>query len=360
MTRHAVVLSYRLGGTDGVSVEAGKWEWALGELGFTTRRVAGELCGAPRADDMVFPGLAIEPPGGAWADADVVAAALDGADLVVAENICSLPLNPRASYAAADALHHHRGRVLFHHHDLPWQRAELRGIRDLPPALPGALHVVVNDRSRRELAERGVAAVTIRNAFDFDQPAGKRGPTRAERGLDDDDLVVLQPTRAIARKNVPGGVRFTEALAELLPDRRVVYWLTGPAEDRYGLSLDRTLDATSLPVVFGRAASAADAYAAADAVVFSSTWEGFGNPVIESVIARRPLAARHYAVLHEIVAGGLRVFDVDDPRALAAFLAAPDPALLEANVERARRDFSLSDLPARLDAAFVERGWTSW
>lgn len=354
------MLSYRLGGTDGVSVEARKWEWALGELGFTTRRVAGELCGAPSADDVALPGLAIEPVAGATAEAEAIIAALEGADLVVAENICSLPVNPDASYAAAAALLHHPGRVLFHHHDLPWQRAELAGIRDQPAPIPGALHVVLNNRSRRELAERGISAVMIRNAFDFDAPPGKREPTRAERGLDDADLVVLQPTRAIARKNVPGGVRFTEALAALLPDRRVVYWLTGPAEDGYGPTLRRALDATDLTVVLGRAASAADAYAAADGVVFPSTWEGFGNPVIESVIARRPLAAHRYAVLDEIVAGGVRVFGVDDPGAAAAFLAAPDPALLEANVEHARRDFSLADLPGRLDAAFAGHSWTSW
>ena len=36
----AVQLSYRLGGSDGVAVEARKWEWALQELGFRVRRVA--------------------------------------------------------------------------------------------------------------------------------------------------------------------------------------------------------------------------------------------------------------------------------------------------------------------------------
>ncbi len=359
MARQAVILSYRLGGTDGVSVEARKWEWALGELGFTTRRVAGELCDAPRADDVALPGLAIEPPASSAADVDALAAALDGADLVVAENICSLPLNVDASYAAGDALRRHRGRVLFHHHDLPWQRARLAGIRDLPPAIPGALHVVLNDRSRSELGDRGIIATTIRNTFDFDAPPGARALTRTEFGFDDADLVVLQPTRAIVRKNVPGGVRFSEALADLVPERRVVYWLTGPAEDGYGPALTQALTATSLPVVLGRAASAADANAAADVVVFPSTWEGFGNPVIESVIARRPLAAHGYPGLDEIVAAGLRVFSVEDPGEVAAFLDAPDRAVLEKNFELARRDYSLVDLPGRLHTAFVDHGWSS-
>ncbi|MCZ7524945.1 MAG: hypothetical protein M5U14_00250 [Acidimicrobiia bacterium] len=60
----ATVLSYRLGGTDGVSVEAHKWAWALGELGFDVRRVAGEIAGRAARDDRVIPALAIEPAEG--------------------------------------------------------------------------------------------------------------------------------------------------------------------------------------------------------------------------------------------------------------------------------------------------------
>jgi glycosyltransferase involved in cell wall biosynthesis len=359
MAREAVLLSYRLGGTDGVSVEAGKWEWALRVLGFTTRRVAGDICDRRRADDVVLPVFGIDASDGV-ADREQLAAALDGADLVVTENLCSLPINRDASYVARDALAGHWGRLVFHHHDLPWQRAELAAVRGLPPDLPGALHVVVNERSRRELAARGITARTIRNAFDFHAPSGLRDSTRAAFGFADTDLVVLQPTRAIPRKNVPGGLRFAEALAGLVHDRGVTYWLTGPAEDGYDRVLAETVAAAALPVVFGRAASAADAYAAADVVVFPSTWEGFGNPVIESVVARRPLAAQRYPVLDELVTAGVHVFSIDDPAEVAAFLKAPDARMLESNLEVARRDFSLADLPGRLDAAFAGHGWTAW
>jgi mannosylglucosylglycerate synthase len=358
MAREAVLISYRLGGTDGVSVEAGKWEWALHVLGFTTRRIAGHICDAPRPDDVVLPGIATDAPAGA-AESRPLVTALASADLVVVENICSLPINVHASSAASDALARHRGRVAFHHHDLPWQRAELVSVRGFPPDLPGALHVVVNDRSRAELASRGMTAHTIRNTFDFDAPPGDRDPTRAELGVADDDVVVLQPTRAIARKNVPGGMRFAEALAGFVPERPVVYWLTGPAEGGYDRELARAMATTSLRVVHGRSARPADAYAAADVVVFPSTWEGFGNPVIESAVARRPLAVHRYPVLAEILAG-LRVFSVEDPAEVAAWLQAPDLDVLDANREVARRDFSLADLPGRLGAAFASNGWTSW
>jgi mannosylglucosylglycerate synthase len=112
-------------------------------------------------------------------------------------------------------------------------------------------------------------------------------------------------------------------------------------------------------VVHGRAARPADAYAAADVVVFPSTWEGFGNPVIESVVARRPLAVHRYPVLDEILAG-LRVFSVEDPGEVAMWLRAPEPAVLDTNREVALGDFSLADLPGRLDAAFASNGWASW
>jgi mannosylglucosylglycerate synthase len=361
VAREAVLLSYRLGGTDGVSVEAAKWECALRSLGFAVRRVAGELCGAPRDDDVTLPAYSIAASDGTRPDPAALAAALDRADLVVAENICSLPLNVDAAHAAGAALaDHHRGRILFHHYDLPWQRPALADVQRVPPAIPGAMHVVINDRSRDELARRGIAARTIRNAFDFDAPAGDRDATRAQLGFAPSDVVVLQPTRAIPRKNVPAGLRFGEALADHLPARRVVFWLTGPAEDGYGTTLTHELEATPLPVTMGRATRAADAYAAADVVVFPSTWEGFGNPVIESVVARRPLVVHRYPILDEIVSAGLRVFSVDDPDEVAAWLAAPDAALLESNRNIARLDFSLADLPSRLEAAFASHGWSSW
>ena len=359
MSPVAAVLAYRLGDTDGVSVEAAKWQWALERLGFEVRRVAGSITDDPRTGDVEVPGLVIEPPPTVRADRDKVRAALEGCDLVVAENICSLPLNLDASEAAAAAIETHPGRVLFHHHDLPWQRAHLADIVEFPPRPPGALHITINDRTRAEMAARDFIAYTIRNAFDFDQPLGDRDATRKEMGFDPDDLVLVQPTRAIPRKNVPGGLRFAGEVARR-SDRTVRYWLTGPAEDGYGPELERVLAETPVPVTRGRARSPGDLYAAADAIVLPSDWEGFGNPVVEAAWARKPLAVADYPVLPEITGLGLRTFPLDDPDRLARFLADPDPELLEESLDAARRNFSLTDLPDRLRAVFVEHGWGDW
>lgn len=355
----ATFISYRLGGSDGVSIEAAKWQWALHELGFTTCRVAGELHDEPQPGDVTIANLAIDA--GQAPDQAALAAALDRASLVVVENLCSLPLNLAAARATAAVLANLPGRVVFHHHDLAWQRPHLAHLTEFPPRRPGSLHVTINDLSRHELAQRGIDAVTIRNAFDFDAAPGDRELTRKEMGFAADELVVLHPTRAIARKNVPAGLYFAEQLSGLVTDRPVRYWLTGQTEEDYDATLTATLAGATVLLADGRAPRAADAYAAADVVVFPSGWEGFGNPVIESIVARRPIAVADYPVLHELRDTlDLELWDATDPEAMAAWLAAPDPVRLETNRERARAQLDLADLPARLRAAFEAVGWRAW
>jgi len=356
----AVQLSYRLGGADGVAVEARKWEWALRELGFAVRRVAGELDDDVRSDDLALPFLAIEPPDDTPPVPDQLAAALAGADLVIVENLCSLPINPDAAGLAARVLDAHVGRVVFHHHDLPWQRAGLPTPANVPPHRANSLHVTINDHSRMQLENRGFAAVTLRNAFELDPAPGDRASTRAEFGFGPDDFVLLQPTRAIPRKNIPAAIAFATELARREPERAMHLWVTGPAEDGYDDVFARLVADAAVPITIGRAATADDAYAAADLILFPSTWEGFGNPVIESIAHRRPIVVGNYPVLDELRAFGVHLLSLDDVDGVQAWLRTPDAAVLERNVELVRPHCSLPDLPRRIESVFASAGWSTW
>jgi glycosyltransferase involved in cell wall biosynthesis len=301
------------------------------------------------AVDRVVPGLAwpvVAPPPSAEEVHDAVA----DVDLVVVENLCSLPLNPEATEAVVAA---RRGLpTLLHHHDLPWQRERFAGVTGWPPTDEAWQHVTINDVTRDELATRGIEATTIRNGFDVDVALGDREATRRALGVDDSERLLLHPVRAIARKDVPAALRLAEALD-------ATYWLSGPAEEDYAPVLDAALAGARCRVLHRPfPTTTADAYAAADVIAFPSTWEGFGNPLVESALHRRPLAVRRYPVAEELAGFGFEWFPVDDPAPLAAFLASPDQALLDRNRRRAREHFSWERAGAELRALLAYRwGW---
>jgi glycosyltransferase involved in cell wall biosynthesis len=325
-------VSFRLGGTDGVSIETAKWADAFRWLGFEVTTVAGS-----GPVDHLVPGLGIaaaQPP--ARADVEL---ALAGADVVIVENLCSLPLNRAAAAVVAEVC---RGRpAVLHDHDLAWQRPDLG--TEPPPDDPRWRHVTVNDLSRHELAERGIDAVTIHNRFDTSAPPGDRDHGRTRLDAHPDERLFLQPTRALPRKNVAGGLGIAERLG-------ATYWLLGPAEDGFGPELDQILDGASTRVRRGAPGGLTieDAYASCDLVLLPSSWEGFGNPAVESAVHRRPLCIGRYPVASELAAYGFEWFWLDEPERLEQWLVDPDPGLLTRNWEVADTRLSIRDLPALL------------
>ncbi len=338
----AAVLSFRLGRPDGVSVVAATWQRCLEQLGWTVHTVAGD-----GPVDTLVPGLAFDTD--APATAEEIAAAVGAADVVLVENVLTIPLHVGVSRAVAAAL---RGRpAIVHHHDPPWQRERFAHVTELPVDDPAWRHVTINELTRRELAERcGIASVTIRNGFDVDEPPGDRDATRATLGVAPGERLLLHPVRAIARKDVPTALALAEAVG-------ATYWLPGPAEEDYGPVLDRLLTRARCRVIRTPMPSRADAYAACDAVLFPSTWEGFGNPPIEAAIHRRPVVVGPYPVADELRALGFCWLPADDPAALAAALADPGHATLARNHRLAREHCSLDRLRASIAGLLADAGW---
>jgi glycosyltransferase involved in cell wall biosynthesis len=355
------IVSFRLGGTDGVSVVAASWAEAIAAMGFEVVTVAGEgpvdRCVPRLAIGAFADGRAsVEGPDSAGPGAiaeleDEVGTALADADVVVVENLGTIPMNLPASRAVARVL---AGRpALFHHHDPAWQRDRYAEVGELPFDDPAWRHVTINDLTRAQMAARGITAVTIRNGFDVDVTLGDRLTARRALRFGADELVVVHPVRAIARKDVPAAIAIAEAVG-------ATYWLTGAAEEGYGPHLDRLLAeaaARGTRVRHHPADDPAAMYAAADAVAFPSTWEGFGNPPVEAAIHRRPAAVAHYPVAEELRGLGFRWFDPSRPAELAEFLRAPDDGLLDHNADVARTHLSLTVMADRIRALFDEAGW---
>lgn len=277
-----------------------------------------------------------------------VAAAVADVDVVIVENVASLPLHPAATAATAAAI---RGRpAILHHHDLPWQRSRFSTVSGWPPDDGAWRHVTINDLSRRQLADRGIRAVTIYNGF-ADEAPGDRATARRAAGIAADEPVVLHPVRAIARKRIDVAVRLAERVG-------ATYLLTGPVEEGYEGELSEILAGARCRTIHLTAPTPADAYAAADAAALPSDWEGFGNAVVESALHRRPLAIAPYPVAEELQERfGFRWLPVHDHRPLARFLAEPDQSLLEHNREVARRHFSMERLSADIASFLAGAGW---
>jgi glycosyltransferase involved in cell wall biosynthesis len=233
-------------------------------------------------------------------------------------NVLSLPLHPPASAAVADALRDRR--AVLHHHDLPWERGT--DVEDWPPTDPGWRHVAISEHARAGLERHGVDACVIRNVTDVDVRTGDRAATRTMLGVAADELLYLHPVRAIPRKDVPRALRIAEADG-------ATYWLTGPSEEGY--PIDDVLSRARTRVIHRPIEDMADAYAACDAVLLPSQWEGFGQPLLEAAVHDRPVLGADYPVAREL-------------------------GMIDR--ERVRREFSLDRL--RGDLAALLADWETW
>jgi glycosyltransferase involved in cell wall biosynthesis len=341
----AALVSFRLGAADGVSVAAGSLVESLHDLGFEVVTVAGE----GRADRIV---TGLSRSAGVGPDLRALRRALADADLVLVENLLTLPLHPAASQALARVL---AGRpAIVRHHDPPWQRERFRHLDEGLADDSMWLHAAVCDHTRDELVARGIRAHTLRVGVREPACAIGRAEVRNRLGVAEHETLCIHPVRAIARKEIPTALELTRRLGG-------IYWLTGPAEEGYGAQVREHLESAGVRTIWRGFDDVGldSAYAAADLVLFPSSWEGFGIPPIEAALRRRLVVVGDYPVAEEFRALGFHWPGVGEVGELRRLLAddIASTRLVERNLGVVRDHFTRAAQTRRLAELLGRRGW---
>jgi glycosyltransferase involved in cell wall biosynthesis len=187
-----------------------------------------------------------------------------------------------------------------------------------PPKLHTINHVVINSEGRQQLSYRcGVSSIIIPNVHDFDTAPPLlddygRG-MRMDLGVADDEALLLQPTRMIARK----GIEHAIELASRLKDKKAKLLISHQERDEGSDYYQRTMDYANLlgvdviiaPDVIGadrgltdsglKKYSLWDCYLNADFVTYPSTYEGFGNAFLEAVWFKKPILVNRYSIFQQ-------------------------------------------------------------
>jgi len=363
-TRVAFV-STRIAGKDGVSLEIEKWATVLERLGVECYYIAGE-CDRPAERSAVIEAAHFRHPeimemtaqafrgdGGRPARLtdrihararlirDELNQALQrfGIDAVIAENALTIPMNIPLGVALVWSLEELSLGCIAHHHDFYWERERyLDSVVDdllryaFPPALPRIQHVVINQMAAEEFSRRtGLYCRIIPNVMDFAHPPPPAvepgGQLRSQLGMGENDWMVLQPTRVVARKGIEHSVELVRRLRHR-GAKLVISHASGDEGNAYANFLGLFSGVMGVPMVFAdrwlrdeegvaedgsRYFTLADFYQQADLVAYPSEYEGFGNAFLEAVYYRKPILCKRYAVFRtDIEPCGFRVVTFDD------------------------------------------------
>ena len=317
----------------------------LSEIGFDTNTIAGD-----GDADFLIPNLSIgatEPP-----NPQDISSVLQNSDLVIVENLGTIPLNLEASLITLKVL---SGRpAIMHHHDPPWQRVHFGHITDLPIDDSEWRHVVINDFTKNQMKERGITATRIYNPIDIEAPKGNRQETRKILGVKTQDILCSHPARAIRLKNIAEAISITEKLGG-------TYWLVGSAEENYENTMRQILKNAQCKVIppsySDKHISSNNIYAASDIIVFPSHWESFGLPPLEAAVYGIPAIVGDYPVAEEIRKIGFSWFYPWETEKIIEFLQNPDKKLLEHNLQILKTHFSLDIIKQQIVTLLDEAGW---
>lgn len=340
-------ISTRISGTDGVSLEIEKWATILKRLGYECSYIAGKLDRPPEACFLIEEAHFAHPEvheltrrcfGRVQRTRQVTTLIHDltqrikdqlyeahdtiGFDLLIAENVLTIPMNIPLGLALVEFVVETATPCIAHHHDFVWERERflVNAVGDLiaqafPPPLAEIHHVGINSLAVSEFSRRtGLQCDLIPNVMDFANPPPPPDDYattfRETLGLSPDDRIILQPTRVVPRKRIESAIELVHGLND--PRYKLVIPHEGGDEgDGYVERVNDFARLLNVPLYFadeligehrGKLADGRhrytiwDAYASADLITYPSGYEGFGNAFLESIYLKKPIVCNRYAI----------------------------------------------------------------
>jgi mannosylglucosylglycerate synthase len=345
--RRIAFVSTRIAGTDGVSLEIAKWAHVIERLGLQCYYIAGES-DRPADRTRLIPEAHFSHPKilsiserafsteirpkeltneimrltGSIRDQLNAAVEELKIDALIAENALTIPMNLPLGMAIVQVTQEHRFGCLAHHHDFYWERDRflVNSVTDVlryafPPALPQIHHVVINSPQAEEFSRRtGLSCRIIPNVMDFANPPKPADDYarqfRKAIGMNEGEVLILQPTRVVARKGIESAIELVRRL-ELPKARLVISHKSGDEGDLYVQRIQEYAKLMNVELLFvadwiaaerGRGADGrplftlGDAFTQADLVTYPSEYEGFGNAFLEAIYHKRPVVCNRYTI----------------------------------------------------------------
>jgi glycosyltransferase involved in cell wall biosynthesis len=403
-------IATRLSGTDGVTLEVGKWSKVLGRMGHDLFYCAGELSGYALEGTLIpklhFAESSIlelsQKAFGEHAEndghklTDEIYEQADGLrlpirrfirdndlDMIIVQNALTIPMNLPLGVCLTGLIAELGIKTIAHHHDFFWERNryQTNGILDLldtsfPAKLPSIQHITINSIAQARLkARRHIDSIVIPNVFDFCMPPVTvdlyNRDLRANLGLEDEDLFILQPTRVVQRKGIEMAIELVQRM-NLPKPRLFISHEAGDEGLAYWHWLQREahvmgVDVELISHLIGpersdnrghKIYSLWDAYAQSDLITFPSIYEGFGNALLETVFFKKVAVVNRYPVYNaDIKPLGFQFVEMDGyandaaVQKVSELLGKPGEArdMVETNFELGKKYFSLEVLEEKLE-----------
>jgi len=266
---------------------------------------------------------------------------LEGMELLIAHNVCSLHKNLALTVAIQELAEGSGApRLILWHHDLAWTTPRYHSELHegypwdlLRRAWPGATQVVVSELRQRELAELMCIPLeqitVVPNGVDPIQFFKLEAQTQVfvqQLDLLAKDPLLLLPVRITPRKNIELALRTLADLRGRFPHAGLV--VTGPLGPHNPANLEYLHRLTTLRselnldgVAFFLAELTedylpdeviADFYRLADALFLPSREEGFGIPLLEAGLSGLPVFCSDIPPLHDLGQDLVAYFSPDD------------------------------------------------